>query len=55
MLFTAKKTKLIHFTYHKPAQGKGKIIMNNKVIKPADTAKLLGVIFDTEMRWKEHV
>lgn len=25
------------------------------VIKPSDRAKLLGVIFDQEMRWKEHV
>lgn len=53
--FAAEKTELIHLTRRKPAQGKGEITMNGKVIKPADTAKLLGVIFDTEMRWKEHV
>jgi hypothetical protein len=29
--------------------------MGGKIIKPADTAKLLGVVFDKEMRWKEHV
>ena len=29
--------------------------MNGKTIKPSNTAKLLGVIFDKEMRWKEHV
>lgn len=28
---------------------------NGQVIKPADTAKLLGVISDKEMRWKDHV
>lgn len=29
--------------------------MNGKVIPAFTTAKLLAVIFDTEMRWKEHV
>ena len=29
--------------------------MNGKEIKPSPTAKLLGVIFDRQLRWKEHV
>ena len=29
--------------------------MNGKAIKPSPSAKLLGVIFDRELRWKEHV
>lgn len=29
--------------------------MNEKTIKPSPTAKLLGVTFDQELRWKEHV
>jgi hypothetical protein len=29
--------------------------MNGKAILPSTTAKLLGVIFDHELRWKEHV
>ncbi|KAI3051528.1 hypothetical protein CBS147353_11591 [Aspergillus niger] len=29
--------------------------MNGQVIKPADTTKLLEVIFDKELRWKEHI
>jgi hypothetical protein len=29
--------------------------MNGKVIKPTAAVKLLGVIFDGELRWKEHV
>ncbi|EED11824.1 reverse transcriptase, putative [Talaromyces stipitatus ATCC 10500] len=40
-----------HLTQH----GVGQIIINGTVIKPSDTVKLLGVIFDKEMRWKEHV
>ncbi|THC88360.1 hypothetical protein EYZ11_012191 [Aspergillus tanneri] len=53
--FAAEKTELIHLTRNKREHGVGQIIINGKVIKPADTAKLLGVIFDKEMRWKDHV
>lgn len=53
--FAAEKTELIHLTRNKREQGKGQIIMNGKVIEPSTTAKLLGVIFDQELRWKEYV
>lgn len=33
----------------------GQIIMNGKTVEPSTTAKLLGVILDRELRWKEHV
>jgi hypothetical protein len=46
---------LIHLTRSKKEQATGQIIMNGKVIKPSASAKLLGVIFDKELRWKEHV
>jgi hypothetical protein len=29
--------------------------MNGKAIQPSTTAKLLGVTFDHELRWREHV
>jgi hypothetical protein len=29
--------------------------MNSNDIKPSTTAKLLGVIIDNELRWKNHV
>jgi hypothetical protein len=47
--FTAEKMELIHMTRSKKEQGVGQITMNGKIIKPSDTAKLLGVIFDKEM------
>lgn len=53
--FAAEKTELIHLTRSKKEQVTGQIIMNGKVIKPSASAKLLGVIFDKELRWKEHV
>jgi hypothetical protein len=54
-LFAAEKTELIHLTRSKKQHGIGQIIMDGKIIKPADIAKLLGVIFDKEMRWKEYI
>ncbi|CEL10491.1 Putative Reverse transcriptase [Aspergillus calidoustus] len=53
--FAAEKTELIHLTRSKRQHAVGQITMNGKTTKPANTAKLLGVIFDKEMRWKEHV
>ncbi len=53
--FAAEKTELIHLTRKKGEQDKGQIIMNSKAVNPSLTAKLLGVIFDRELRWKEHV
>jgi hypothetical protein len=31
------------------------VIVNGKTVEPSPTAKLLGVVFDQELRWKEHV
>ena len=53
--FAAEKTELIHITRKRKEQGQGHIVMNGKVIEPSTTAKLLGVIFDHELRWKVHV
>ncbi|GAA93218.1 reverse transcriptase [Aspergillus luchuensis IFO 4308] len=53
--FAAEKTELIHLTRRKATHGRGQIVIDGQATKPADTAKLLGVIFDKEMRWKEHV
>ena len=53
--FAAEKTELIHITQKRKEQSQGQLIMNGNVIKPSTTAKLLGVIFDHELRWKEHV
>ncbi|THC90426.1 hypothetical protein EYZ11_010103 [Aspergillus tanneri] len=51
----AEKTELIYITRKSSEKGKGQIIMQGRTIKPSDTAKLLGVVFDCELRWKEHV
>ncbi|KAJ5111881.1 hypothetical protein NUU61_001511 [Penicillium alfredii] len=53
--FAAEKTELIHITRKRSEQCQGQILMNGNTITPSTTAKLLGVIFDHELRWKEHV
>ncbi|EED11859.1 conserved hypothetical protein [Talaromyces stipitatus ATCC 10500] len=53
--FNVKKTVLIHLTRSKRQYGVRQITINRMLIKPSDIVKLLGVIFDKEMRWKEHV
>ncbi|THC87933.1 hypothetical protein EYZ11_012624 [Aspergillus tanneri] len=53
--FAAKKTELIHLTRKKGEQLQGQVVISRKVIQPLSKAKLLGVIFDQELRWKEHV
>ncbi|KAI3045365.1 hypothetical protein CBS147353_11800 [Aspergillus niger] len=51
----AEKTELIHFTRKKDEQTRGQLAMQGATIKPSATAKLLGVVWDRELRWKEHV
>jgi hypothetical protein len=53
--FAAEKTELIHFTRKKSEQTKGKLVIQGATIEPSATAKLLGVVCDRELRWKEHV
>jgi ribonuclease HI len=53
--FAAEKTELIHFTRNRKEQCQGQIVMNSNVITPSTTTKLLGVVFDHELRWKDHV
>ncbi|GAA3296697.1 hypothetical protein GCM10020218_080510 [Dactylosporangium vinaceum] len=53
--FAAEKTELIHLTRKKGAHLGGNITFDGTNVKPSSTAKLLGVVFDQGLRWKEHV
>ncbi|CAG8891920.1 unnamed protein product [Penicillium nalgiovense] len=53
--FAAEKTELIHLTRKKGEHREGRIIFDGTDVKPSPTAKLLGVVFDQRLRWKEHV
>lgn len=53
--FAAEKTELIHITRRKSEHGKGRLVMDNTAIEPSSATNLLGVVFDKELRWKDHV
>lgn len=53
--FTAEKTELIHFTRKKGEHLEGQVVLNGTAVRSSPTAKLLGVVFDRELQWKEHV
>ena len=53
--FEADKTELIHFTRSPDQNCSGAIVMGNHVIEPKQEVKLLGVIFDQQLRWRAHV
>ncbi|KAJ6185551.1 reverse transcriptase [Penicillium mononematosum] len=53
--FAAEKTELIHLTRKKGEHREGRIIFDGTDVRPLPTAKLLGVVFDQRLRWKEHV
>ncbi|MDN6490718.1 MAG: hypothetical protein L0K41_10005 [Yaniella sp.] len=53
--FAAEKTELIHLTRKKREHLEGQIVVNGIIARPSATAKLLGVVFDQELRWKDHV
>jgi hypothetical protein len=53
--FAAEKTELIHLTRKKGEHLDGQISFDGADVKPSPTAKLLGIVFDRGLRWKEHV
>ena len=53
--FAVKKTELIQLTRKKKELGKGEITIHGMTIKANPKAKLLGVVFDQELRWKDHI
>jgi ribonuclease HI len=52
--FETGKTELIHFTRARSKQVNTSIEMDGQVIAPSESVKLLGVMFDTELRWRAH-
>lgn len=53
--FAAEKTELIHITRKKHERLQRQVVMNGKTVALSLTAKLLGVVFDQELRWKDHI
>jgi len=53
--FSIAKTELIHLTRKKKEVGAGSITFEGTTINATPTAKLLGIVFDSELRWKHQV
>jgi hypothetical protein len=53
--FAAEKTELIHLIGKRGEHLEGKLTFNGTDVKPSSAAKLLGMMFDQELCWKEHV
>lgn len=53
--FAAEKTELIHLIRKWSQHLQGQVVMNREIIKLSPTAKLLGVVFDQELQWNEHI
>ncbi|KAI1828773.1 hypothetical protein CBS147337_10421 [Penicillium roqueforti] len=52
--FAAEKTEFIHLT-RKRREHLENVTFDGTDVKPSPTVKLLGVVFDQGLRWKEHV
>jgi hypothetical protein len=52
--FEADKTAFIHFTRNKNKMSEVKLHMDNEEIAPKENIKILGVILDLGLRFKEH-
>jgi hypothetical protein len=53
--FAIEKTEVVHFTRRKKRQPRGEIMIGDAKIAASSSAKLLGVVFDEELRFKEHI
>ena len=53
--FEGKKTAIIHFTRCPDRTDAAPFMIKGQVIVPSATAKILGVLMDTQLRYKQHI
>jgi hypothetical protein len=53
--FEAEKTAIIHFTPKAHKSDSGPFTMKGETVEPSDHVKILGVIMDTRLKYKEHI
>jgi hypothetical protein len=53
--FEGEKTTLVHFTRSPNRTSTTPITIKGEVVTPKETAKILGVIMDSKLRYKEHI
>ncbi|KAJ6437600.1 reverse transcriptase [Purpureocillium lavendulum] len=53
--FESNKTAVIHFTRSARRGSQGSFVVDGQTVQPKDTAKVLGVVLDAELRYKQHI
>ena len=53
--FEGEKTTVIHFSRNADRTNNTPFIVKGETISPKNTAKILGVVMDSELRYKEHI
>jgi len=53
--FEGDKTAIIHFTRNKGRTSETPFTVKGDIVKPKDSAKILGVVMDCELRYKQHI
>lgn len=53
--FKGDKTKLFHFTRNRARTSTNPFTIQGHTVQPERSAKILGLVMDTEPRYKEHV
>ena len=53
--FNGDKTTIVHFTRNAARTSDKAFMIKGKVVKPKASAKILGVVMDAKLRYKEHI
>jgi ribonuclease HI len=53
--FEGEKTAIVHFTRNKERSSETPFIVKGDTVKPKESAKILGVVMDCELRYKQHI
>jgi hypothetical protein len=53
--FEGEKTTVVHFTRNSDRTNTIPFTIKGKIVTPKNTAKILGVVMDSELRYKQHV
>lgn len=53
--FEAEKTAIIHFTRYRERSPETPFLIKGDTVRPKESVKILGVIMDSELRYKQHI
>ncbi|EEA18516.1 conserved hypothetical protein [Talaromyces marneffei ATCC 18224] len=53
--FEGQKTAIVHFTRNTDRSSSTPFVIKGKLVKPKDSAKILGVVMDSQLRFEKHI